>query len=132
MNISTCPWGYDQPRATSDKALAQTWAYWLARINRASLVMLSEEGIVDPAQAAVIARAQRAAERRLAEPGAPVIEDIMPLERMLIEECGQTATLIHTGRSRQDIFATLYQARLRRSVLDAYRALNGLRGTLLA
>lgn len=56
----------------------------------------------------------------------------MPLEKLLIKHCGQEATLIHTGRSRQDIFATLNQARLRRAVIDTFDELNKLRKQLLA
>lgn len=54
----------------------------------------------------------------------------MLLEKMLIEACGQEATLIHTGRSRQDIFATLNQARLRLSALDFADELNAFRRQL--
>ncbi|MBQ8829224.1 MAG: argininosuccinate lyase [Burkholderiaceae bacterium] len=131
MAVSTIPWGRDIPKASSEEALEKHWAYWQNRINRASLVMLKEEGIVSAEQAKTIARAQKRAEEIQAEPDRAEIQDIMPLEKLLIEECGQLATLIHTGRSRQDIFATLYQARLRLSLLDFYDELNVLRSTML-
>lgn len=132
MAISTIPWGRDLPHATSGEAEAKNWGYWQNRINRASLVMLAEEGIVTGDDARTIAKAQLAAEAKQAEPGAEPLADIMPLEKMLIAECGQMATLIHTGRSRQDIFATLNQARLRLSVLDFASNLNLFREQLLA
>jgi argininosuccinate lyase len=130
MAISTIPWGRDLPRATSGEAEAKNWGYWQNRINRASLIMLSEAGIVSRDEARTIARAQLAAEAEQAKPGAEPVTDIMPLEKMLIARCGQMATLIHTGRSRQDIFATLNQARLRVSILDFAHNLNLLREQL--
>lgn len=134
MNINTIPWGHDDPGTTSENARKETWGFWQNRINRASLVMLADENIISREVAHTIALAQVKAEelqaKNLAEGGAPV-EDIMPLEKMLIAECGQTASLIHTGRSRQDIFSTLNQARLRTAVLDLSEELNTLRLQLL-
>ncbi len=128
--MNTIPWGCDRLDATSDEAAQKTWGYWQNRINRASLVMLHEEGIVTDEEAATIAKAQIAAEEK--QKSMPAISDIMPLEKLLIESCGQLATLIHTGRSRQDIFATLNQARLRESVADFTENLNAFRHRLLA
>ncbi|HAW45226.1 MAG TPA: argininosuccinate lyase [Sutterella sp.] len=130
--MNTIPWGKDIRTSTSEKAASQTWGYWQNRINRASLVMLVEEKILDNATAKIIANAQLAAEKEQAAPGAAPITDIMPLEKMLISHCGQMATLIHTGRSRQDIFATLNQARLRQAVLDTAASLNAFRARLLS
>lgn len=127
--MNTIPWGGDRQEATSDAAKLKTWGYWQNRINRASLVMLHEEKIVTDAEAKTIAAAQVTAEAKQKE--MPPIEDIMPLEKLLIASCGQLATLIHTGRSRQDIFATLNQARLRESVLDFFENLNLFRSRLL-
>lgn len=131
MTNSRIPWGTDLIGSTSEEAAKESWQYWQNRINRASLVMLAEEGILSLEQAKKIANAQRLAERDLDAPDASPIFDIMPLEKLLIKYCGQEATLIHTGRSRQDIFATLNQARLRRAVLDTFEKLNGLRKELL-
>jgi argininosuccinate lyase len=129
--MNTTPWGRDGFASTSPEAAEKHWAYWQNIINRASLVMLAEEKIITPEQARIIARAQKRAEDIQTEPGRPEIQDIMPLEKLLIEDCGQLATLIHTGRSRQDIFATLNQARLRLGMLDFFESLNKLRATLL-
>ena len=82
-----------------------------------------EEGIIDKNIVPRIAAAQKHAEDLQNLPGAPRLTDIMPLEKMLIESCGEEATLIHTGRSRQDMFTTLNEARLRLAVLDFYPSL---------
>lgn len=132
MTNSRIPWGPDTLSPTSEEAATETWQYWQNRINRASLVMLSEQKILSAEQTKKIAEAQREAEKELNAPGATPIFDIMPLEKLLIKHCGQEATLIHTGRSRQDIFATLNQARLRRAVINTFDELNKLRKQLLA
>lgn len=131
MTIRVTPWGKDNFRATSNEASSQDWAYWQNRLNRASLVMLSEEGIIDQKTASRIAKAQKHAEDLQNFPDSERLTDIMPLEKMLIESCGEEATLIHTGRSRQDMFTTLNEARLRLAVLDFWKALNLLRDRLL-
>lgn len=127
--MNTIPWGCDRLESTSDAAALKNWGYWQNRINRASLVMLHEEGIVTDEEAKTIAQAQGMAEKRQAS--MLPLSDIMPLEKLLIEYCGQLATLIHTGRSRQDIFATLNQARLREAVMDLSENLNAFRRRLL-
>lgn len=132
MTLRVTPWGKDNFKATSGEAEAKDWAYWQNRMNRASLVMLAEEGIISPDIASRIAAAQKHAEDIQNQAGVPRLTDIMPLEKMLIESCGEEATLIHTGRSRQDMFTTLNEARLRLAVLDFYEALNKLRTRLLS
>lgn len=131
MTIRVTPWGHDAFDATSPEAKKKDWAYWQNRMNRASLVMLEGEGIIDRKTAVKIARAQKRAEEIQDEPGRERLTDIMPLEKLLIEACGESATLIHSGRSRQDMFTTLNQARLRLAVLDFYDAFNALRTRLL-
>ncbi len=131
MVNSKIPWGRDPVENTGNLSAIENWAYWQNRINRASLVMLKEQKIISEEQAYRIAKAQLEAEKRQRQPDFPPIYDIMPLEKLLIENCGQEATLIHTGRSRQDIFATLLQARLRRAFLDTFSCLNDLREQLL-
>ena len=46
MTLRVTPWGKDNFKATSEEAEAKDWAYWQNRLNRASLVMLAEEGII--------------------------------------------------------------------------------------
>ncbi|MBO7172816.1 MAG: argininosuccinate lyase [Burkholderiaceae bacterium] len=127
----TVPWGPDPTTDTSVEAQNKKWGYWQNRINRASLVMLTEEGIVTEDEAKIIAKAQIAAEAIQDSPDAEPINDYLPLEKLLIAQCGPMASLIHTGRSRQDIFATLWQARLRLAVLDFAQSFNALRQDML-
>lgn len=83
MTLRVTPWGKDNFKATSGEAEAKDWAYWQNRMNRASLVMLAEEGIISPDIASRIAAAQKHAEDIQNQPGVPRLTDIMPLEKML-------------------------------------------------
>lgn len=47
MTIRVTPWGHDAFDATSPEAKKKDWAYWQNRMNRASLVMLESERIID-------------------------------------------------------------------------------------
>lgn len=67
MTLRVTPWGKDNFKATSGEAEAKDWAYWQNRMNRASLVMLAEEGIISPDIASRIAAAQKTC-RRYSEP----------------------------------------------------------------
>jgi argininosuccinate lyase len=54
------------------------------------------------------------------------------VESALAKTCGtENAGCIHTGRSRNDIGATLYRMRLRRQIVEIADHLNGARATLL-
>lgn len=58
MTLRVTPWGKDDFKATSEEAESKDWAYWQNRLNRASLVMLAEEGIIDKNIVPRIAAAQ--------------------------------------------------------------------------
>ena len=62
MTLRVTPWGKDNFKATSEEAEAKDWAYWQNRLNRASLVMLAEEGIIKGDVASRIAAAQKHSE----------------------------------------------------------------------
>lgn len=84
MTLRVTPWGKDNFKATSEEAEAKDWAYWQNRLNRASLVMLAEEGIIKGDVASRIAAAQKHSEDLQNQPDVPRLTDIMPLEKMLI------------------------------------------------
>ena len=77
MKVTTIPWSRDIPRSTSERAEGETWAYWQNKINRASLVMLHDQGILGDEVCRTIARAHRHAEEEQAAPGAAPVQDIM-------------------------------------------------------
>ncbi|TBU76545.1 argininosuccinate lyase [Pseudomonas daroniae] len=122
--------------ATVDKSALKGGAYesqfsWLNRINKASIVMLSEEGIVSAQQGRRIAGGVQHVIDQAGQPDGKRPSDVLQLEQIMIDKIGPEASLIHSGRSRQDMYATYRLAVLRAQVLDYGDALNASRARLL-
>ena len=117
--------------ATSGLASAQDQFYWMNRINMASTVMLIEEKIIPPALIKPIAEGVNFAIVQGAQPGGKRPSDVLQLERIISEKSGPEATLVHTGRSRQDMYAAIRVMQLRREVLDTADALMRTRQLML-
>ncbi|MFL1493620.1 argininosuccinate lyase [Pseudomonas antarctica] len=109
----------------------QTQFAWLNRINKASIVMLTEEGIVKPDMGQKIAGGVRYAIAQADQPGGTRPSDVLQLEKIMTDKIGPEASLIHSGRSRQDMLATYRLAVLRSQVLAYSEALNATRLRLL-
>jgi argininosuccinate lyase len=117
--------------ATSALAKSQDQFYWFGRINMASTVMLLEEGIIPARLAKPIADGVQYSITQAREPGGKRPTDVMQVERIISDKAGADATLIHSGRSRQDMGATVRAMRLRRAVLDSADALLATRALLI-
>ena len=103
----------------------------LGEINKASIVMLSEVGLVPRPMASAIAAGIAEVVAEQAEPGAPRSSDYLDFEARLVEVAGRDASRLHTGRSRQDIGSTFRRLAVREALLDAYEALLAPRAALL-
>lgn len=104
---------------------------WLDEINKASIVMLVETGIVPKDVAARIARGiaqvienEKNGEKRTSA-------DYLDYEPRLIAVAGQEASRLHTGRSRQDLASTIARMNLRDGLLHTIGALIEAREKLL-
>jgi argininosuccinate lyase len=117
---------------TSKTDRAEDQFYWLGKINRASAVMLAEEKIVAPDMARKLAKGVNFAIEQAARPGGKRPSDVLQIEKIITDNIGTDASLIHTGRSRQDMYATYRMANLRNQLLDFSDALNGMRARMLA
>ena len=106
--------------------------HWLAEINKASAVMVVEQGIVPPSLAAPIAKAIATVIANGARPGADRPGDYLALEALLIEAGGPDVTRVHSGRSRQDIGATFIRLFLRNDLLVLLDSLNQARDAVLS
>ena len=104
---------------------------FLDRINKASIVMLDETGIVPPALAARIAQgiAQVIVNDRDLPPQGSA--DYLDYEPRLIAVAGPEASRLHTGRSRQDLAGTIARMNLRDGLLRECEALVTARDRLL-
>ncbi len=105
---------------------------FLDRINKASIVMLDETGLVPPELAGRIARgiARVLANDREGPP--PRSADYLDYEPRLIAAAGPDASRLHTGRSRQDIAGTIARMNLRDGLLREGMALVSARERLVA
>ncbi|AGU47841.1 putative argininosuccinate lyase [Variovorax paradoxus B4] len=118
--------------ATSAQSKAQDFFYWVGRINMASTVVNVEQGIIPAPLASKIAAGVAHSIDQAGKPGGRRPTDVLQIEKLITDQAGPEATLIHSGRSRQDIHATLYAAQLRTELLDFNDALNEVRTRLLA
>jgi argininosuccinate lyase len=115
---------------------------FLDRINKASIVMLAETGIVPRPVAQAIAKGIAeviAQERGVTAPGRRDLSDAprrsadyLDYEPRLVAAVGQDASRLHTGRSRQDIASAIARMNLRDGLLQELEALAAARGKLLA
>ncbi len=108
---------------------------WLDEINKASIVMLAETGIVPKDVAARIAKgiAQLIEnERTGANNTTPrTSADYLDYEPRLIALAGPEASRLHTGRSRQDLASTIARMNLRDQLLQVTQAVIAARESLL-
>src|SRR5689334_10726264 len=78
----------------------------MSEMNRASLVMLRESGIVPPELASRIAASVDQLIARETAPGARRSHDYLDFERDLLASVGADGSWLHVGRSRQDMLTT--------------------------
>ncbi|MBK8321985.1 MAG: argininosuccinate lyase [Betaproteobacteria bacterium] len=116
---------------TSPLDLAEDQFYWMNKINKASIVMLVEEKILPPESGRTIARGIAQTLDQAARPGGKRPSDVMQIEKIITDSIGPEGSLIHAGRSRQDMYATFRAAQLRNQVLDFSDAINSLRDRML-
>ncbi len=106
--------------------------YWLGELNKASTVMVVEQGIVPRPLGTRIADGVARVIADGDKPGAQRPGDYLRYEPLLIAYAGPDATRMHSGRSRQDILATSRRLMLRERTLDLVTALDAAREKLLA
>jgi argininosuccinate lyase len=102
---------------------------FLGQINKASVVMLAETGIVPADVASQIAAGVLSIDD---DPAAPQSGDYLEYEKRLVAAVGPQASLVHAGRSRQDIASQLSRMNLRDDLLNAHRALASARDAVVA
>ena len=116
---------------TSKTDQAEDQFYWMNKINKASSVMLVEEKILTPEMGRLIAKGVNHAIEQATKPDGKRPADVLQIEKIITDAIGPDGSLIHAGRSRQDMYATYRMAKLRNEVLDFTDALNSLRERVL-
>ncbi|MEP7057388.1 MAG: argininosuccinate lyase, partial [Caldimonas sp.] len=105
--------------------------FWLGEINKATAVINTDEGLLDktiaPRIAAGVAKVIR--DGNLAGGKRP--SSVITFEPLLIAAAGSEVTLLHAGRSSQDMHATYRAAILRDDLLRLAEQLNRTAGSLV-
>lgn len=121
--------------STSSTVIAQTIKrdefYWLSQMNKASLVINTEEGLLDKDKALLIAQG---IEKVITNGNANKNQRpslVLNYEPLLIQASGHDATFLHAGRSSQDMHATYRSAILRDEVLSLMEELLKIQKTIL-
>ena len=122
--------------AVSTAALAQKTEprdqfFWLGRINKASAVINADENLLDQATARRIATGIAKVIDAGGQAGARRPTSVITFEPLLITAAGEEVTLLHAGRSSQDMHATYRAAILREDLLALADQLNTVTRSLV-
>ena len=118
-------------QAAAQTARKQDDFFWLGEINKASAVINTDEGLLDKSLVPLI---YNGITKVLADgdlPGGKRPSLVITFEPLLIEAAGPQITLLHAGRSSQDMLATTRSAMLRDEMLNLAEALNKTTATLV-
>lgn len=105
--------------------------FWLSQINKCTLVINSDEGLLDAAKAPGFARGLLKVAADAAQSGSFRPKMYIHYEPLLIDACGIDVTAMHAGRSSQDMHATFQRAMIRDLTLEAAEALLDVRRAVL-
>lgn len=105
--------------------------FWIGEINKATAVINSEEGLLDAALTPGIAAALVKVLEDGNQPDAKRPQTVITFEPLLIEAGGQDVTLLHAGRSSQDMLSTARAAILRERLLALAEQLNTTSRTMV-
>jgi argininosuccinate lyase len=94
--------------------------FWLGEINKASTVMLVEQSVVSKPLGQTIARAieKVVADGDVRGGSRPGVDQYLQLEALMVAAGGPEVTRVHSGRSRQDLRATVNRIQLREHSLQ--------------
>ena len=109
---------------SQQKAHARDEFFWLGQMNKASAVINTDEGLLDKAIAPRIAAGVAKVIEDGNKPGGKRPTTVITFEPLLIKAAGPEVTLLHAGRSSQDMHATYRAAILREDVLALADQLN--------
>ena len=110
--------------AFAQKGTPRDQFFWLGEINKATTVINTDEGLLDKSKAPKFAAAIVKVLDDGAKPGAKRPFRVIEFEPLLIREAGQDISLLHAGRSSQDMFATYRAAIMRDNLLELADQLN--------
>ena len=92
--------------------------FWLGEMNKATTVINSDEGLLDKLVAPKIAQGIKDVIEEGNEPGKKRPKTVITFEPLLIKKAGMDVTMLHIGRSSQDMHATYRSAIMRDQSLE--------------
>jgi argininosuccinate lyase len=119
------------PSAIAQSSTRHDDFYWLGEINKATAVINTDEGLLDKDLAPL---AYRGISKVLADgdkPGGKRPHLVITFEPLLIAAAGPQITLLHAGRSSQDMLSTVRTVMLREEMLNLAEQLNRTTATLV-
>ena len=126
--IVLCAWA---GHVAAQPAPARDEFFWLGEMNKASLVINVDEGLLDKALAPRFAAGINKVIKDGSLPGARRVATVITFEPLLIAAAGPQITLLHAGRSSQDMHATYRAAILRDDMLNLADQLNKTSASLV-
>ncbi len=105
--------------------------FWISTINKATVVINRASGLIDEKTAALAAGGIREVEAQAGRDPARRVKRYIDYEPMLIAATSPEVTLIHAGRSSQDILSTMRMAIDREEAFALAGALDAVIGRLL-
>lgn len=121
-----------QPAASTAQKAPRDPFFWLGEINKATAVINADEGLLEKSMAPRLAAGVAKVIEDGNQPGAKRPATVITFEPLLIKAAGQDVTLLHAGRSSQDMHATYRSAILRDKLLDLADQLNATSTTLVS
>jgi argininosuccinate lyase len=115
----------------SAKAATRDEFFWLGEINKATAVINTDQGLLDKSMAPRLAAAVAKVIHDGNEAGGKRPSTVITFEPLLIKAGGLDVTLLHAGRSSQDMHATYRAAILRDKLLELADQLNATSTTLV-
>ena len=115
----------------AQQAPARDEFFWLGQMNKATAVINTDEGLLDKAMAPAFAAGIAKVLKDGSQKGARRPSSVITFEPLLIDAAGPQITLLHAGRSSQDMHATYRAAILREDMLNLAHQLNKTASSLV-
>ena len=119
------------PQVGAQARPARDEFFWLGEINKATAVINTDEGLLDRSMTSLVYSGITKVLADGDKPGGKRPTNVITFEPLLIDAAGPEITLLHAGRSSQDMLATLRSAILRDDMLALADQLNKTTGTMV-
>lgn len=105
--------------------------FWMTQVNKATLLTNTARGLLTREEAARFGRAVAETALEQVAPGSARPKMYIRYEPLIVKKAGLEATLMHAGRSSQDIHATFQRAILRDETLRLLAAVNAVAAAIV-